>query len=159
MHEQQTDIWTFWGKAVIAVTTNGSVTRDGRSIPGCGVARTASELFPQLRKMLGGLLQAGGNHVYEILPGLVSFPVEDTPFSQPDKRLIRQSAVELRRLADQQGWLQIVVPRPGCGGGGLSWEEVRPLLTDQFDDRFIVLSAPNNQKMITKQADEPNTHT
>ncbi len=141
MQEQQTDIWTFSGNAVIAITTNGSTTRDGRCIPGRGVAREAAERFPELRKRLGELLQGGGNHVYEIMPGLVSFPVEDTPFSQPDKRLIRQSAAELRQLADKHGWQLIVVPRPGCGGGGLNWQEVRPLLEDLFDERFIVVSA------------------
>lgn len=145
MHEQQIDIWIFWGTAVIAITTNGSVTRDGHSIPGRGVARVAAERFPDLRHRLGRLLKAGGNHVYEILPGLVSFPVEDTPFSQPNKQLIRQSVEELRCLADQRDWKRIVVPRPGCGGGGLTWEEVRPLLEDLFDDRFIVVSAPDRQ--------------
>ena len=141
MHELNTDIWSFWGMAVIAITTNGSNTRDGHSIPGRGVAREAAERFPELRQRLGELLQTGGNHVHEIMPGLVSFPVEDTPFSQPDKRLIRQSAAELRQLADKQGWHLIVVPRPGCGGGGLNWLEVRPLLEDLFDERFIVVSA------------------
>ncbi len=145
MLEQQTDIWSFWGTAVIVITTNGSITHDGRSIPGQGVARQAAARFPELRQHLGILLRTGGNHVYEILPGLVSFPVEETPFSQPDKALIRQSAVELRRLADQHHWQQIVVPRPGCGGGGLRWQEVRPLLEDLFDDRFIVVAAPDSQ--------------
>lgn len=142
MHEQQTDIWSFWGKAVIAITTNGSTTRDGRSIPGKGVARQAAERFPELRQRLGTLLLAGGNHVYEIIPGLVSFPIEETPFSQPDKQLIRQSAKELRYLADLHGWQTIAVPRPGCGGGGLAWHEVRPLLEGLFDERFIVVMAP-----------------
>lgn len=140
MRELQTDIWTFWGKAVIAVTTNGSITRDGRSIPGRGVAKAATERFPELRQRLGSLLQAGGNHVYEIMPGLVNFPVEETPFSQPDRGLIRRSAEELRQLADQKGWQLIVVPRPGCGGGGLAWKDVRPLLEDLFDERFIVVT-------------------
>lgn len=143
MQEQQTDIWSFWGRAVLAITTNGSVTRDGRSIPGRGVARAAAERFPELRQRLGALLASGGNHVYEILPGLVSFPVEETPFSPPDRRLIRRSAEELRQLADRQGWQRIVVPRPGCGGGGLHWQEVRPLVADLFDERFIVVAAPD----------------
>lgn len=139
MQEQQTDIWSYWGKAVLVITTNGSVTRDGHSIPGRGVAGDAATRFPELRMRLGTLLQTGGNHVYEILPGLVSFPVEETPYSLPDTRLIRQSAIELRQLADQRGWQMIVVPRPGCGGGGLNWQEVRPLLADLLDERFIIV--------------------
>lgn len=146
MRELTVDIWSLWGRAVIAVTTNGSLTRDGRAIPGRGVAKQAAERFPELRTRLGEQLMLGGNHVYEIMPGLVSFPVEETPFSQPDKRLIRQSAEELRLLADTSRWQQIVVPRPGCGGGGLRWKEVRPLLADFFDQRFIVVAAPEQDK-------------
>lgn len=146
MREMKVDIWSLWGRAVIAITTNGSLTRDGRAIMGKGVAKQAAERFPELRARLGEQLMQGGNHVYEIMPGLVSFPVEETPFSQPDKRLIRQSAEELRLLADTNRWQQIVVPRPGCGGGGLRWEEVRPLLADLFDQRFIVVAAPEQDK-------------
>lgn len=145
MREAQQDIWSYLGQAVIVLTTNGSVTRDGRAIMGRGVASQAAERFPELRSRLGALLQDGGNHVHEIQPGLVSFPVEDTPFSQPDKRLIRRSAEELRRLVDQSGWQLIAVPRPGCGGGGLAWGEVKPLLEGLFDERFIVLAAPEQQ--------------
>ena len=145
MRELQQDIWFYQGQAVIVLTTNGSVTRDGRAIMGRGVARQAAARFPDLCSRLGALLQGGGNHVYEIQAGLVSFPVEETPFSLPDKRLIRRSAEELRSLADQAGWQLIVVPRPGCGGGGLAWEEVKPLLVGLFDERFIVLSAPKAQ--------------
>jgi hypothetical protein len=139
MREVTVDIWSLWDSGVVAITTNGAITRDGRAIPGRGVAKQAAERFPEMRTRLGQQLRLGGNHVYEILPGLVSFPVEETPFSQPDRRLIRQSAEELRQLADQRGWQQIVVPRPGCGGGGLNWKEVRPLLADLFDERFIVV--------------------
>lgn len=141
MQERTADIWSFLGQAVIVVTTNGSLTRDGRAIPGRGVARQAAERFPELFKKLGVLLQTGGNHVHEIIPGLVSFPVEETPFSLPELGLIRRSAAELCALADQQGWVQVAVPRPGCGGGGMGWEEVRPVLEEYFDDRFIVVTA------------------
>lgn len=140
MREMELDIWSLWGTGVIVITTNGSVTRDGRAIPGRGVAGQAAGRFPEMRARLGEQLKAGGNHVYQIIPGLVSFPVEETPFSQPDKRLIRQSAEELRLLADQNDWQLIAVPRPGCGGGGLNWQEVRPLLEDLFDERFIVVT-------------------
>ncbi len=146
MIELQADIWSFGEKAVIAITTNGSITGDGRTVPGRGVAKQAAEHFPEIRALLGAQIKAAGNHVHQILPGLVSFPVEETPYSQPDKKLIRQSAIELRQMADLKGWQQVVVPRPGCGGGGLSWLEVRPLLEDLFDDRFIVVSAPDSKK-------------
>ena len=145
MYEVTENIWNYLGQGIIAITTNGSLTPDGRAIPGRGVARQAAERFPELFRQLGLLIQAEGNHVHELPGGLVSFPVEDTPWSLPDLRLIRRSALELRALADQRGWQQIVVPRPGCGGGGLRWEDVRPILEGHFDERFIVVAAPEPQ--------------
>jgi hypothetical protein len=108
---------------------------------GRGCARQAREHFPDLTSRLGVLLSQGGNHVHQISDGLVSFPVEESPWANPEMRLIRRSAQELRALADREGWVRIIVPRPGCGGGGLSWQEVRPLLEEVFDDRFTVISA------------------
>ena len=141
MRESQNDIWSYLHQAIIAITTNGSVTRDGRAIMGRGTARQASALFTGIPRQLGRLLQEQGNHVHELDNGLVSFPVEETPWSLPDIRLIRRSAAELRALADLRGWPLIVVPRPGCGGGGMDWQEVRPVLEEFFDGRFIVVTA------------------
>ncbi len=145
MREMQVDIWSYQDQAIIAITTNGSLTRDGRAIMGKGVAKQAAERFPELRGQLGRLLQVRGNHVHEILLGLVSFPVEETPFSLPELSLIKRSAEELRQLADQCGWAVVVVPRPGCGGGGMRWQEVKPVLEEYFDDRFIVVAAPDQE--------------
>jgi hypothetical protein len=109
---------------------------------GRGVARQAALRFPELPIQLGALLQTKGNHVHLLARGIVSFPVEESAWAWPELRLISRSAEELRALADREGWPRVVVPRPGCGGGGLDWNEVRPLLERHFDDRFLVLSAP-----------------
>jgi len=136
------DIWEHLGRAVIAVTTSGSVTRDGKAVMGRGVACQAAQRFPGLPGVLGLLLKNAGNHVHPLGEGIVSFPVEESAWACPDLRLISRSARELRELADREGWEMVVVPRPGCGGGGLEWPEVRPLLEEHFDDRFYVISAP-----------------
>ena len=141
MLETVGDIWGYGETAVIAITTNGSLTRNGRAIFGQGVARQAAFRYPWLAERLGELLAKEGNHVFDLGSGMVTFPVEETPWSLPDLRLIARSAEELRILADRSGWRQIVVPRPGCGGGGLSWREVRPILAPFFDDRFLVISS------------------
>ena len=139
MLEACRDIWDYLGKGVIAITTSGSLTRGGKAVMGRGVARQALLRFPNLPDELGRLLQEHGNHVHPLLDGLVSFPVEESAWACPELRLIARSAKELRQLADREGWEMVVVPRPGCGGGGLEWREVRPLLEKHFDERFVVV--------------------
>jgi hypothetical protein len=136
------DIWDYLGKGVIAITTSGSVARSGRAVMGRGVASQAAVRFPDLPERLGLLVGQSGNHVHDLGADIVSFPVEATAWECPDLRLISRSARELRELADRAGWQTVVVPRPGCGGGGLNWRDVQPLLEECFDDRFVVISAP-----------------
>jgi hypothetical protein len=103
------------------------------------VAKQAALRFPAIADKLGRLLAEQGSHVFDLGCGIVSYPVEETAWSQPDLRIIARSAEELRLLADRSGWRQVVVPRPGCGGGGLAWKDVQPLLATWLDDRFIVI--------------------
>jgi hypothetical protein len=142
MIETTGNIWDYLGSAVVVITSNGSLTRDGRAVLGRGVAIQALTHLPDLSQRLGTLLAQGGNHVHEVVEGIVSFPVEETAWSLPDPGLIGRSCHELRALADERRWLRIVVPRPGCGGGGLSWADVAPLLAAELDDRFLIISAP-----------------
>jgi len=140
MLEIEGEIWAHAAAGVIAITTNGSVTADGRAVFGRGVARQAALRNPMLAHKLGRLLKERGNHVFDLGDGIVSFPVEETPWSLPDLRIISRSALELRQLADFSGWDKIIVPRPGCGGGGLAWKNVKPLLKPWFDERFVVIT-------------------
>ena len=141
MFEELGDIWGYAGRCdAIVITTNGSLTKDGRAIFGRGVARQAAIRFPCIAGKLGKLLAEQGSHVFNLGDGIVSFPVEESPWSLPDLRIIARSAQELRLLADRSSWQRVVVPRPGCGGGGLAWEDVQPLLAPWFDRRFIVIS-------------------
>lgn len=136
------DIWEYAETSVIVITTNGSLTKDGRAVMGRGVARQAAVRFPMIVEKLGRLLAEQGSHVFALGCGIVAFPVEETAWSLPDLLIISRSAEELRVLADRSGWQQVLVPRPGCGGGGLAWKEVQPLLEPWLDDRFIVISQP-----------------
>jgi hypothetical protein len=137
--ESSGDIWEHAGHNIIAITTNGSLTRDGRIVPGSGVTLQATIRYPWLAAKLGRCVREQGSHVFDLGSGIVSFPVEETAWSLPDLRIISRSAEELRLLVDAAGWQRIIVPRPGCGGGGLLWKDVRPLLTPWLDARFTVI--------------------
>ena len=141
MREAIDNLWELHEQgAIVCITTNGAVSRQGRAQLLRGCARQASERFPDLAARLGALITAAGNHVHDLDGGLVSFPVEETPYDNPDPAIIRRSALELAALADSRGWREVILPRPGCGSGGLAWKEVRPLIEPLLDDRFIVIT-------------------
>jgi hypothetical protein len=142
MVEISGNLWDWLERGMVAITTNGSVNRRGECPMPRGCARQARERFPELPATLGRLLAAQGNQVFELGHGLLSFPVEQHWLDRPDLRLIARSAQQLRQLADRRGWPLVVLPRPGCGGGGLAWEEVRPLLEPCLDQRFGVIAPP-----------------
>lgn len=135
------DLWDEHASgAVVAVTTNGVVNKVGRAEMPRGCARQARDRYPYLLQALGSMLKQHGNHVYDLGNRVVNFPVEVSPYQNPELSLIEQSCSELVALADYKGWHKVVVPRPGCGGGGLAWGDVKPILEKHFDDRFHVIT-------------------
>lgn len=140
MEEVEGELWDYFGRGVIAITTGGLVTARGECAMPRGCAREARDRFPGLAATLGERISRDGNRVFELREGLVSFPVENSPFEIPDTRIIERSCLQLRELADARGWTRIIVPRPGCGGGGLSWKDVRPILQRHFDGRFVIIT-------------------
>lgn len=141
MREATGDLWEFHARGtVVVVTTSGLVGRDGLARLGRGAAGEAGRRFPGFAAKLGALIVANGNRVQLVGERIASFPVEHHPLERPDPDLIRRSAIELASLAQVSGWTFVALPRPGCGGGGLEWAEVRPLLAPFLDDRFVVVT-------------------
>lgn len=141
MGEVTGDLWLQHAEGgVVAITTSGLLNKSGAAVMPRGCALQAKQRFPRLPQTLGDLIRMHGNHVFDLGQRLVSFPVEDDPYRVADLRLIERSCRELVELADYKGWRQVCVPRPGCGGGGLEWAEVRPVLMQYFDARFLVIS-------------------
>jgi hypothetical protein len=55
-----------------------------------------------------------------------------------DLSIICQSVMDMIKIADASKWTRVVLPRPGCGAGELSWDKVRPALAQLLDNRFAV---------------------
>lgn len=143
MKEIHGDLWDYHRQGlVVAITTGGLVEPGGLCAMPRGCARQARDRFEGLAWILGQQILACGNHVFDLGQRIVSFPVENSPFEVPDIRLIERSCRELVELTDFKGWQQVVVPRPGCGCGGLLWPEVKPKLEKIFDARFLIISPP-----------------
>ena len=44
----------------------------------------------------------------------------------------------LKNYAEEYPDRAFIMPRPGCGEGRLTWEQVRPLLVDLPDNCYVV---------------------
>lgn len=125
------------------ITTNGDVKTNGACVMGRGCALEARERFPGIDHVLGRMITGLGNHVHILKAGLLSFPVKHHWRDPADVNLIRQSAIELLDLHNSgQIGGRVLLPRPGCGNGGLNWTEVKPVLEAILDNRFNIITFP-----------------
>lgn len=146
MIEVQQDLWSVEAD-VHCVTTNGTVTPTGLNVMGGGCAREAAMRYPDAPLALGGLIREHGNHVYLLAPGLVAFPTKEDVRNPSTVERVSDSVYQLVSLADLYGWQRVALPRPGCGLGGLSWEnDVRDWITRRLDGRFILVDFPRAPK-------------
>lgn len=135
------DLWEFHDKDCwICVTVNGSLKIDGTLVMGKGCAKQAAQRYPDLPAELGRLLKAHGN-VPQVLydKRIITFPVKRFWHEPGYLPLIKRSATRIRHILDVYHIQSLVIPRPGCGEGRLSWDDVRPVLEEQFDDRVIII--------------------
>lgn len=147
MVEIKGNLWDFFGanRTCVLITTNGFVKANGEAVMGRGCAKEAVEKFGRkLAKKLGDKILANGNIIHILELGLATFPVKHKWWEKADPVLIRLSATRLKQLAYQCPAVQFILPRPGCGNGGLKWDEIKHLLRD----------LPDNVKVISKPEEE-----
>jgi len=156
MREAHGDLWQLALEAhadALVITTNGFRKSSGECVMGRGCALEAKLRWPELPARLGDYLHQYGNRCFRFrLRGLdadlVTFPVK--PERGPDGKpgfsakaelpLIETSTRQLVEMAVRFGWKKVYIPRPGCGYGQLSWEDVHPILADILDDRFTAVT-------------------
>lgn len=145
MKESYGNLWELEADA-ICITTNGAVKRNGCAVMGRGCALEAKNKFPGLDYHLGNLLKSYGNVLFNMGliekngPLLLTFPVKHHWREKADINLIKKSAQQLMEAIDNLGLTNVLLPRPGCGNGQLSWEKVKPIIESILDDRVTVIT-------------------
>jgi len=147
----------------ICITTNGMYLENGAACMGGGCARVCADRWPETAFRLGsclknfnlnvpyviGALDENGDYIKPNLriikerkfkTLILSFPTINNLMDGANLDLVRDSARELRAMADRFELRGIVSGRPACGIGGLVWKDVRPVIEEFFDDRFTVVS-------------------
>lgn len=129
MREVQGNLWSYPAE-FRGISTNGSVNAQGKAVMGRGCALEATIRYPSLATELAERIKRQGNRVhYFDKYALFSLPVKYKWNEKADLKLIKDTVDELDHLMKNafQGQ-EIVVPRLGCGNGGLEWIEVEPLM-------------------------------
>lgn len=142
MREQTGNMWDIPADAY-CITTNGFVKKNGEAVMGAGCAKEASKKWPELPRLLGTLIGADGN-IVQFIPNaesyLIFFPVKHNWWEAADLELIRQSADALMKGIAARNLQTVILPRPGCGNGRLTWPVVKAVIEPILDDRVIVVS-------------------
>jgi hypothetical protein len=137
---------------MIACTTNGIVKADGSLVMGAGIAKQFANHFPQLpmdwgRRTVALRRDYGQPNKPFVLytptttgPHLISFPTKYDWRERADMVLIVDSFQVIRVVVDALTISSVLLPRPGCGMGGLSWWNVMKELKPFVDSRFTFIS-------------------
>jgi hypothetical protein len=141
MKEIYGNLWSWYGKpqTIVLITTNGEVTKTGRCVMGRGCAAEARTRFPNIDLELGRKIRDGGNLMHSLDDGKIwSFPVKHHWREPADLALIATSANQLGRMAAAWPDRIAILPRPGCGNGQRTWEEVQPVLAWLPDNVMVI---------------------
>jgi hypothetical protein len=128
----------------ICITTNKTIKKNMEAVMGQGCALEANKRW-KLAKKLGSLLLENTDELIRFTLkdedyDVIAFPVKDHWRDKADIAMITESALKLRTLANICQWKKVVIPRPGCGLGKLSWKtQVKPVLKPILDDRFFII--------------------
>jgi hypothetical protein len=132
----------------VCFTANGIVKNNGALTMGAGNAKEFRDTFPGLDLKAGVKVKKNGN-VCQIVHDItlwhttkrvyiISFPTKHHWRNSSDLELIKKSAKELVKIADENKFLDVYLPCPGIGMGNLKFEDVVALLSDILDDRFTI---------------------
>lgn len=153
----------------LVITTNGFVKNNGEAVMGRGIAKQVADALPGFARELGTLITYGGNIVHHVRDhngmALVTAPVKPRYVEYNGTNVVEHAKNQFRigdrvpgfwskagperivacckdlvNLANVMGWQTILCPRFGCGAGELNWEDVKPMIENILDDRFICVT-------------------
>ena len=147
MKEINENIWNIYKNYdAIVCPTNGVVKKNGELVMGGGLALQFKKRFPYIPFIWGQKVDLLGNHLSKYshdksdLPVLISFPSKHHWKDKSDINLIKRSLNELMKCVEEENYKKILLPKVGCGLGGLLWKDIKHIISEQLDDRYTVIS-------------------
>ncbi len=117
------------------IPTIGATAPDGSALMESGVAKEAAAKLSGIATDLGHLIISRGNHVHQLRPGILSFPIQQYAWSGPNLQIIERSARQMLAIV---GDAKTLLPRPGCDAGQLNWETVKAALAFLPDNIVVI---------------------
>lgn len=146
------DLWEWHRRGLWAVIpTNVGWKTNGDNPMGAGVALQAAQKFSGLPAWYGAKCKKYGKNLAVqpyLTAKLLLFPTKPLDEAQPWLSwrnpscpvLINRGLVQLRYMFDSGMFHgQVAIPLVGCGMGGLSRDEVVPMMEAYLDDRFTLV--------------------
>jgi len=131
---------------IICITTNEIVRTDGALVMGRGIAKQCVRRNPGIQFYFGELVKNNGS-IFQVTQYLdrpsgrllALFPVKQHWKQYAKLAIIEQSAAALGNFAYHQRDTIFLLPRPGCGNGGLEWDEVKPRIEQLLPDNVHIV--------------------
>jgi hypothetical protein len=155
MVESDGNIWDAYedGKWIV-ISTNIGWKKDGSNPMGAGISAAVSRICKELPLWYGKRCMKYKSNTAVCLyrkARLILFPTKplniDKPWmswkSDSNLSLIRRSSIQLRKISEilserEKYDGEIVLPMVGCHNGNLSFSDVKPILEEYLDDRFVL---------------------
>lgn len=149
------DLWEHYRLpgTILLITSCMSVNKKGLATMARGTSAQCKHKWPIMRSKLGAFLiprrPIAGQppifpvpDIFRLTSYLYVFPTKYIWSFEADRTLIRDMAEKLSSIALANPQVTFVLPRPGCGHGGLLWRDVKPLIARRL---------PNNVHVICKK--------
>lgn len=156
---------------LIVNTVNANLSRasrdgsrqEGNPVMGKGVAKAFADMYgqailrPYAKAISDGSLKAGGVQFLTMPDGAT---VANMATKQDWRDPSRMEWVEegLKRIAEHMrmtGKKSVALPPPGCGNGGLDWNQVEPLVHRHLKDFAIIITAAPSQSSVAGRDGQP----
>lgn len=127
------------------MTTNGIVRKNGRLVMGAGIAYEAVLLHPGIDAVLGTLVREQGNRPFLLEEfKIITLPTKQAWWKPSELDFVELSIRRMAELVEEtplvvNPFVQIAMPKPGCGNGGLKWADVEPICDKYLDSRYVVV--------------------
>jgi len=134
----------------IVCTINCQVKKNGELVMGAGVAKAFAQQHPWLPLEWGKRVSKHKDNNYIHMPFItlrhqrphfIALPTKIDWQCKSDISLVAANVRQLSLMIDVLGLNSVLLPRPGCANGGLSWAKmVKPICLEHLDERFTIIS-------------------